>query len=424
MECIMICEAIFNTLHTLLRSGDFQAAYRVGNCFTRERKLNFERLFFFLLRQFQKSLPICILEFLKEVPAPSIPSFSKQAVSKARKGICVQAFAELVAITCLVFYRKSNCLRTWQGFQVLAIDGTSLQMPQTKQNLAEFGSSTNQTGCHFAMAAASILFDTLNDIILDAQVHTCNYSEREMALKHLDALSTLDIPIPQVLVLDRGYPSIEFCQHLANKGYLFVMRVKKSSSFVKKMTGDDICTDFGPVYPKGAQVHIRALRIPLETGESEYLITNIFDPGITLAMFGELYFLRWKIETKYGELKSRLNIEAFSGNSPLAVRQDFYISVFLSNLVSIIKRDADRQIAEATRERSSKYRYQSNRGMIINRLKAHLLEFLWELGDSKRIWEDILTAAIKTRSQIRPNRKYERKLGQSRRKHPHNRKPC
>lgn len=424
MECKTICESIFSTIRNLLQSGNFQAAYRIGNHFTRDRKLNFERLFFFLLRQFQKSLPISILDFLKEASDLSIPPFSKQAVSKARKGICVQAFAELTAITHGVFYKKSSHVHTWRGFQVLAIDGTSLQVPQTKQNLAEFGSSTNQTRSRFAMASASILFDALNDIVLDAQIHTCNYSERKMALEHLNTLSLLQLPAPQILVLDRGYPSIEFCQHLMRKGYLFVMRVKKSSSFTKEMAMDDICTDFGPVYPKGAQVHIRALRIPLDTGETEYLITNIFDPGITLAMFRELYFLRWKIETKYGELKSRLNLEAFSGNSPLAVRQDFYISVFLSNLVAIIKRDADCEIAEATKHCSDDYSYQSNRGMIINRIKSHLLEFLWELGDPDKLWDDILTAAIKTRSQIRPNRKYERKLGQSRRKHHHNRKPC
>jgi hypothetical protein len=45
--------------------------------------------------------------------------------------------------------------------------------------------------------------------------------------------------------------------------------------------------------------------------------------------FGQVYGLRWGIETFYGPLKGRLGLEHFTGESLEAVRQDFFSSVFL-----------------------------------------------------------------------------------------------
>ncbi|MDE7068249.1 MAG: transposase, partial [Schaedlerella arabinosiphila] len=36
----------------------------------------------------------------------------------------------------------------------------------------------------------------------------------------------------------------------------------------------------------------------------------------------DLYHKRWEIETKYGELKTRMRLENFSGKKPQAIRQD------------------------------------------------------------------------------------------------------
>ncbi|WP_139339560.1 transposase [Bacillus dakarensis] len=48
--------------------------------------------------------------------------------------------------------------------------------------------------------------------------------------------------------------------------------------------------------------------------------------------FKSLYFKRWGIETKYDELKSKLQIQKFTGDTPVSVEQDFYASMFLSNI--------------------------------------------------------------------------------------------
>ena len=60
-----------------------------------------------------------------------------------------------------------------------------------------------------------------------------------------------------------------------------------------------------------ASAYIRVLRIPLENGTIETLITNVFDSSFTTEDFKHLYYLRWGIEEKYDEIKNKMKIEAF-----------------------------------------------------------------------------------------------------------------
>jgi IS4 transposase len=43
--------------------------------------------------------------------------------------------------------------------------------------------------------------------------------------------------------------------------------------------------------------------------------------------FGEIYHLRWGVEGFYAILKTRLNLENFSGKTAESVYQDFYSTI-------------------------------------------------------------------------------------------------
>lgn len=81
-------------------------------------------------------------------------------------------------------------------------------------------------------------------------------------------------------------------------------------------------------------------KLKLASGIIETLITNIFDEDFSVADFKELYFKRWGIEVKYNEIKSKLQIENFSGETPIAIDQDFYATMYLANMVALAKKDA------------------------------------------------------------------------------------
>lgn len=95
------------------------------------------------------------------------------------------------------------------------------------------------------------------------------------------------------------------------------------------------------IHPFFISIPIRIIEVILDDGTAEYLATNIFDESITVDMFRELYFLRWPVESKYYELKEKFLLEEFNGKTTIAVFQEFYINLLLSNLTSLIKGSVD-----------------------------------------------------------------------------------
>ncbi len=154
------------------------------------------------------------------------------------------------------------------------------------------------------------------------------------------------------------------------------------------------------------------------------LVTNIFSKTIYLESFKELYFLRWGVEGKYKELKSSIQIEEFSGNKPIAIQQDFYASIYLSMITSLLKKDADIAITIKNKEKTLKSSYQANRNFILVQVFKNISKLLTKPILGKRILKKILEKAIKIRSQIRPNRSCERKNKHPRKKHHFNIKSC
>lgn len=124
-------------------------------------------------------------------------------------------------------------------------------------------------------------------------------------------------------------------------------------------------------------------------------------------MFRELYFYRWPVETKYKELKSRLAIEDFNGATSVSVFQEFYISMLLSNLSSLIKNDVDQQLRISSKS-SNKHRYQANRSYIIGRMKKIFPQIL-SCKTSLSSIDSLFLDACRYRSQILPGRSFRRK---------------
>ena len=136
--------------NALITSEDFLTRHRIGNAFTRSGKLSFPNLIYFVLRSVHKSIPINYSRFLDNFSS-DVPSFvSKQAVSKARQGISHKAFLELFRLSVKQFYSQHTNLSTWNGFHIYAVDGSTIQIPESKENYEVFGGNPNKTEkvCH------------------------------------------------------------------------------------------------------------------------------------------------------------------------------------------------------------------------------------------------------------------------------------
>lgn len=421
MKNITLLSRILKITNELITSEEFKAKYRIENSFSRKRKLSFVNSVYFILSGLRKSISTEINNFIEEHSNLNFQKISKQAFSKARQNISPKAFKALCSVFVDSFYNSNAKLNKWHGFNVFAVDGTTLQIPDTQENIEYFGASTNQSSTQTALASASAIYDVLNDIVIDAIVEPYKKSEREMAKQHINSIKNAKLLNKSIVIFDRGYPSYDMFNYLDDKGLFFLIRTSSSWKKFRNLDYNDNILDYEF---ENSSKKLRVLKIELPDGTIEVLVTNIFNKNITLDLFKELYFLRWGVECKYRELKSSIEIEEFSGTKPIAIEQDFYASIYLSMVASLIKKDADIEIIKETQGKKSKHEYQANRKFILSEVFQKIITMLVKSIGVVRLLKKLVENAEKIQSQIRPNRSIERKNKHPRKKHHSQRKSC
>ena len=116
-----------------------------------------------------------------------------------------------------------------------------------------------------------------------------------------------------------------------------------------------------------------------------------------------------------------MEVENFSGTKSVCIKQDYYISLFISNISSIVKQEADKRYHGKT---ESGKEYQSRRSYLIYQINYHISGILLQKVESEQIVEKIIEMSKKKRSQIRRNRKCERNQNLNRRKYNIHHKLC
>ena len=426
MNPISICQSIIVTIKALLQSKEFLEAHRLPNRFVRSSaKLSMLHIITYLFFTSKQSMSINLSILRRELPDLDFPDVSKQAVSKARQGILPSLFQSLFDHSVDIFYRSIDKRKKWKDtYNIFAIDGSRICIPSSKSNFQKYGEmfSKKDEKRRWSMALCSTIYDVCNDFIVHGLIKRYLSSERDAALKHCAELEKLGLFNDSILILDRGYYSEAMFRYFSGKGYLCVMRLRESFYIARKCTGDCIQILHGNPKDGTSDINVRVISVPLDGGVTEYLATNIFDKSLTSADFKELYFMRWPIELKYGELKNQFLMEEFSGATSTSIEQEFFINLLLSNISALLKSSADDEIRQNKKE-SNKYRYQANRAFIIANIKWFIPRFLAGVQTIDMLI-DIFNDSCTVLSQIQPDRKCKRKKKNSdrERKHFNNRK--
>jgi len=402
---------------------DFMLNTRLKNTyFTRGTgKLNFENLLLFILNFVKKSLQLELDNFFKNVVRGDF-KITKQAYSQARKKISPDAFKIMDRKVVEWLYSNENNYKTYKGYRLSAIDGTVLELNNSKILREEYGYVENKT-TQVARALASGIYDIENNIMLTTKITKYRTSERDLAKDLIDQLK--DIGLKNDLILfDRGYPSKDFIEYLETTGISYLMRVSKYFILeVNEALKNDQTVEFSS---NGQIIKARVVRVILSNGTEEILITNLFEDSLTTEDLKVLYFKRWGIETKFKEVKCCLQNENFTGDSKISVEQDFYASMYLINMALIAKNDANENIAETNSNKNLKYEYKTNTNVLIGKLKDSLVIMLLENEPSKRnkMLDSIMGEIQRNLTPIRNDRSYVRNTVLKTNKHSLNRKRC
>lgn len=372
--------------------------------YSRNRKVGFVGTMLIVLNKTGRGVASAIRVYREAVKLET-ESYSKQAFSKGRMRIKWEAFREIFRMTALEFYKEFK-YETYKGFRVSAIDGTKINLPYNEDSKKEFGIQESSGGV--IQSLGSCLYDVLNGIIIDATASSCSSNERELAKQHLNYLSEIKTN-KELIIFDRGYPSAELIDFIDKKGFKYLMRADETFArgFLKKTSGNDCVLTHTFVKSK-MEVKLRVIQIPIKDSNgnetTELLITNLFDKKFNCDDFKELYHLRWGIESKYHDIKNKLQIENFTGTGPLAVRQDFYATMFLSNIASIMIFENADEIKRLHNSEKNKYEYKANINNVISLLKESVVQML--IVDSKfkrrklmkKIYADITNSVIPIRN--------------------------
>jgi hypothetical protein len=266
-------------------------------------------------------------------------------------------------------------------------------------------------------AKISLLYDVLNDFIVDAAIDRAGSSERKFALRHMEKLADIKGTEKKLLIFDRGYPSAEFINELEMKGYYYLMRVRSKWNLeVDELSSQD------SVIELEEKMKLRVVKFQLPSGEQETLISNLFE--LKFEDFPELYFKRWPIETKYDVLKNKLALENFTGYTKNVILQDFWSTMYLSNLAAIAREEANADIREERENKNNRYEYVSNMNQIIGTLREYLARVCFTESEEERVryLNFIMTVIKRSVVPIRPNRTTKRPVSPRKAKFHHNRK--
>ena len=195
-------------VNQLIENEEYHCRSKNGfpGVFSRVRKLCIKSVIVFICRGFKSSLQRELDSISKELLAGdfNIRSVTKGAFTQARAKLKHEAFIELSDNVVQTFYNEAPYL-VWHQMRLLAVDGSTLTLPQHESITDEFGEHFfgPKADSEQSLARTSLLYDTLNLITLDAQIDSYKTSERALLSKHLNKVKAGDL-----ILLDRGYPSI------------------------------------------------------------------------------------------------------------------------------------------------------------------------------------------------------------------------
>jgi hypothetical protein len=388
--------------------------------FSRKRLLGFQVMVLLLINSLKRSLSVEIMCFFEHFSPNEI--CTKQAFSKGRRKLNPKFFHDWNQVLIDSYYRiYQSKFKQWKGMKLFAVDGSSVLLPDTEEMRSKFGISIGSTsGVGSPVARICVLYDVLNQIAVKGFLHPYTVSEEEVTLNLLENLDLAQ----SLLLFDRGYPSYWLIYKLMEKKTHFVMRAASNANNTVKtfLAGKetDLTLEFYPPYAslkklrdmgvnisKQTPVKIRLVKVMLNTGEIEVLITNLYDAtSYSVESLKEVYHLRWGIETYYGYIKDELQLGQFSGLNSICVEQDFAANLFLFNLQSIIEKQCEPTLKTIGKNR--KYQYKVNKNVSWASLKYRVVK-LFLVENTFEILFELQKLFCRYLEPIRPNRKYPRK---------------
>ena len=349
------------------------------------------------------------------------------AFVQARSKIKHDAFKSIFNI----FNQKSQTIKTYKGYRLLAIDGSSLPIDNSfsdeQTTIINSKCSDRSYSAFHLNACYDLLECTYNDLIIQGEA---KMDENGAFYQLVDRYKGSKA----IFISDRNYESLNGFEHVRYSGNKYLIRVKdihsKTSvtrSFVPLPDGEfdidvtrlltrrytNYIKEHPEIYkfmPKNQrfdyfnedlnipyEFHTRIVRFKITDDTYECIMTNLSRDEFSLEEIKELYHKRWGIETSFRELKYAIGLSALHSKKRELIKQEIYARLILYNF-------SQRVIQKIKlKKQKRKYVYQVN----FTRAFHILREFLRKKSGKPLNPEMLIANEI---LPIRPNRSNIRNL--------------
>lgn len=266
------------------------------------------------------------------------------AVTQARQRIGAEPIKWLFEASSKRWSEHATEPELFHGLSLLAMDGTTLRLADSKVNRAHFGSGSyaNESIGSYPQTRGVTLCKLDSQLVIAAQFEPFSTSEMTMAKQLLP-----QVPNNSLTIFDRGYWSGELmCNLVEGENRHFLIPAKSNSKWkLIEGTAEDGLVEIAnspqtrkrnPALP--AVWRARALKAISSTGTISYLITSLTDRKKYKAkQVIDCYARRWQIETSYRELKHTMMGMALTMRSQSieGVAQEIWGALIAYNLVRV-----------------------------------------------------------------------------------------
>ncbi len=272
------------------------------------------------------------------------------AIVQARDQLGAAPLAALFAQTAAVWSTAAAETTRWRGLAVYGLDGTTLRVADTRENVAHFGRPGSRYGegagyPQLRLVALSVLRQHL---VAAAALGAYRTSELTLA-------ATLWAAVPEraLVLLDRGFCSYALFHALADAARQRHWLVRATAGRtalkahrVQRLGPGDHLVDLtrsraaGRAHPTlPATLRVRAVRVH-HRGFRPYLVfTSLLDPvAYPAPELVALYHERWELELTFDEIKTHTleRAEALRSQAPTRVEQEVWGLLLAYNLLRLV----------------------------------------------------------------------------------------
>jgi len=272
---------------------------------------------------------------------------AKSAIAQARQRLNPETLEYLFTVTAAEWSARSADAHRWRGLALYGWDGTTMRVPDSPENRAEFGGQRTHRGESGYPQVRVVASMALRSHVLSA-FRVADYGTGETTLAQ-GLWST--VPDNSLVLFDRNFlikgQLVRF-ETSGNRHWLSRSKSNTRWAVVKHLGRNDDLVELEikePGMPKTWQ--IRAIHYKRRGFPPSTLLTSLVDADAYPAKeLVALYHERWECELAFDELKTHMlqREEAIRSRTPDGVRQELWGIAIAYNLVRL---EMERAAAEA-----------------------------------------------------------------------------